>query len=305
MATKIYETIIIGAGIAGCTAAIYAARKKMKFAVIAEKFGGQFYESGEVLNYPGIIQTTGAEFSKVMEEQLKFNGVKVNAGVIVKRISKKGKNFLIKTNKKDYLTKTVIIATGSRPRELGVSGEQKFKQRGLTYCAICDGPLFSKKAVAIVGGGNSALEAVDFMLNVAKKIYLINIHNKFKAHQYLIDRVKKHKKVTIINKAKTTEVLGDKFVTGMKYEQNGKVKELKVNGVFVEIGRVSNTEFAKKLLKIDEHGHIIVDCQAATSVPGIFAAGDCSSIHEYQYVISAGTACVALLKAAKYLAGKK
>jgi len=303
--SSLYEVIIIGAGISGCTAAIYAARKEMKFALLTDKFGGQFIESGEVLNYPGIKQTTGADFSKLMEDQLAFNKVKLLTGIKVEKIVKKGKHFLVKTDKKNYLTRSVIITTGARPRELKVPEEEEFKQRGLTYCAICDGPLFKGKDVAVIGGGDSALEAVDFLLKIAKKIYIINITSEFKAHEYLQERVKKNKKVKIINNAKTTEILGDKFVTGLKYEQKGKLKELKVEGIFVEIGRVPNTDFVSGLLKLDEHKHIIIDSNTNTSVPGIFAAGDCSSVHEYQYVIAAGQGCTALLKAARYLAAKK
>ena len=240
-----------------------------------------------------------------MEEQLKFNKVKPVVGTIVKKIQKKGKNFLIKTNKKDYLTKTVILATGSKPRHLGVKGEGKFQKLGVTYCAICDGPLFKGKDVAVIGGGDSAMEAVDFLEKVAKKIHLLVRGDKLTGHEYLQERVIKSKKVKIIYNADTKEILGDKFVNALKYESKGKVKELKVGGIFVEIGRVSNTEFAKGLLELDDHGHIVVDCQTNSSVPGIFAAGDCSSVHEYQYVISGGTACIALLKAAKYLARKK
>ena len=302
MAENIYETIIVGAGIAGCTAAIYASRKKMNYLIIADKFGGQFMESGEVLNYPGIKETTGAEFSSKMEEQLKFNNVKVQTNTILKKIVKKKGNFLLKTSKGDYFTKTILLCTGSHPRKLNVTGEDKFQKMGVTYCAICDGPLFAKKDVAIIGGGDSALEAVDFMGKIANKIYLVLRGDKLTAHEYLQESVKKNPKVKIIYNANTTEIFGDKFVTGMKYEINQKVKELKVQGIFVEIGRVANTDFAKGLVEIDEHGHLVVNCSAETSVPGIFAAGDCSSVHEYQYVISAGTACIALLKAAKYLA---
>ncbi|PIZ51068.1 hypothetical protein COY27_04865 [Candidatus Woesearchaeota archaeon CG_4_10_14_0_2_um_filter_33_13] len=299
--SKVLDLIIIGAGIAGCTAAIYAARKKMNYAFISEMFGGQFNESGEVLNYPGIVETTGADFSKLMEEQLKFNDVKLQTGMVVNKIIKKGKNFLVQTDKKEYLTKTIIIATGSKPRRLTVPGEEKYQKMGLTYCAICDGPLFKGKDVAIVGGGNSALEAVDFLDKVARKIYLININDKFNAHEYLVERIKKEKKIIILNNAETIAIVGGKFVTGLKYEQKGKTKEITVSGVFVEIGRTANTDFVKGLVEIDEHGHIKVDCQTNSSVPGIFAVGDCSSVHEYQYIISAGTGCLALLKAAKYL----
>ncbi len=302
---KIYETVIIGAGIAGCTAAIYAARKRMHFTLIAKDFGGQFLESGEVLNYPGIKQTTGAEFARLMEEQLKFNGVKPELGVEISRIEKKKELFLIKTNKRDYLTKTIIITTGARAKELNVPGEKRLKKKGVTYCAICDGPLYKGKEVAVVGGGDSALEAADFLLNLAKKIYLVNLAGSFKAHEYLQERIKKHPKVTVLHNAETKEILGEKFVNGLKYTQDGKTKTLKVQGIFVEIGRVPNSEFVKGFLERDVHNHILINCNTETSVPGIFAAGDCSSVHEYQYVIAAGQACTALLKCARYLARQK
>ena len=302
---EIYETIIIGAGIAGCTAAIYAARKKMNFLLLTDTFGGQFLESGEVLNYPGIKETTGIEFSDLMEEQLKFNGVKPIIGIKVKKIEKSGNGFLLHTNKKEYFTKSVIITTGARARELGVPGEKKFRHKGVTYCAICDGPLFAGKEVAVIGGGDSALEAADFLMNIAKKIYIVNINKDFKAHEYLQERIKNHPKVEVINEAETKEIVGDKFVTGIKYKKKGKTEILPIEGVFVEIGRTPNTEFVKDLLELDEHAHITINCTTETSVLGIYSAGDCSSVHEYQYVIGAGQGCTALLKAARYLARLK
>lgn len=299
------DTVIIGAGIAGLTAAIYASRKRMDFVIISSKFGGQFMESGEVLNYPGIIKTTGAEFSSLMEKQMKFNNVEVKTET-VKKIEKIGDNFKVITDKNEYETKTVIAATGARPRELNVPGEKEYKNKGITYCAICDGPLFSGMDVAVVGAGDAALEAVDFLLKIAKKIYIVNIGEKMKAHEYLQERISNQPNVEIINNAKTTEIIGDgKNVTSLKYEQNGKEKELKVEGVFVEIGRVPNTDFVKDFLKLDEHKHIVIDCIGHTGIPGIFAAGDCASGHEYQYVIAGGQGCMALIKAARYLASKK
>ena len=299
------DTVIIGAGISGMTAAIYASRKRMDFVIITSKVGGQFMESGEVLNYPGIVETTGAKFASKMEEQLKFNNVEIKVETAVK-IEKVGDNFKVVTDKGEYETKTVIMATGARPRELEVPGEKKYKNKGITYCAICDGPLFSGKDVAVIGAGDAALEAVDFLLKIAKKIYVLNIGEKMAAHEYLQERIKGQKNVEVVNNAKTTEVLGDgKMVSGLKYSQKGAEKEIKVGGVFVEIGRVPNTDFAKNLVKIDEHGHILIDCTTHASVPGIFAAGDCASGHEYQYVIAAGQGCMALIKAARYLASKK
>lgn len=299
------DTVIIGAGIAGLTSAIYASRKNMKFEIIASKFGGQFMESGEVLNYPGIVKTTGSEFASKMEEQMEFNDVKVKEETCEK-IEKKEENFKVITDKNEYETKTVIIATGARPRKLGVPGEKEYKNKGVAYCSICDGPLFKGKKVAVIGAGNSALEGVDFLLEIAEKIYVINIGDKLTAHEYLQERIKGKDKVEIINNAETKEIVGDsKFVTGIKYKQGNEEKELEVQGVFVEIGRVPNTDFAKDFVDIDEHGHIKIDCTTRTSEKGVFAAGDCASGHEYQYVIAAGQGCMALIKSAKYLASKK
>lgn len=298
-----YETIIIGAGISGMTAAIYAARKKMDFLIISSDVGGQFLVSGEVSNYPGIKQTTGIEFLKKMEEQLKFNKIKVRVES-AKRIEKAGSNFKVVTNKNSYKTKTVIIATGSGTKELNVPGEKEFTHKGVTYCSICDGPLFAGRDVAIIGSGDSAFDAADFMKNIAKKIYLVT-KGKITAYEYLRERIENNKRVTIIRNADTREIRGGSTVTGILYEQNGKIKELKVNGVIIEIGRIPNTDFVKNFVKLDEHRHIIVDCWGQTSVKGIYSAGDCTSVHEYQYVTAAGEGCTALLKAARYLARKK
>lgn len=303
---RIYETIIVGGGIAGCTAAIYAARKKMDYLLLSETIGGQFLESKEILNYPGFNQIKGIDFAEIIQKQLEFNGVKVKEGTKVNKIEKKGKSFLLKTNTGKLAAKTVIIATGSHPRPLDVSGEEKYRKMGVTYCAICDGPLYKSKEVAIVGGGNSALEAVDFLINIAQKIYVVNVNPDFSnAHKYLLDKAVKNKKVKMIYNAKTTAIKGDRFVSGLEYEVKGKKHLLKVQGVFVEIGRIPATDFLKGFLKLDEHEHIQIDEQTNTSVPGIFAVGDCSSVHEYQYIIAAGQGCVALLKAAKYLARQK
>jgi len=297
---KKYELIIVGAGIAGITAAIYASRKRIKFLLFTEKKGGQFYESGEILNYPGIKKTTGIEFSRILEEQLKFNNIPITEEKVLE-IKKRKREFVVKTNIQEVLTKTIILATGSHPHRLNVPGEKEFQYKGVTYCAICDGPLYAGKEVVVIGGGNSALEAAESLIKIAKKVSIINNSNKFKAHEYLIENIKSNSNIKIINSAETLEILGEKNVTGIKYKSENKVKILNARGIFIEIGRVPNTSLVKKLLKLDNHQHIIINCDTSTSVPGIFAAGDCSSIHEYQYIIAAGQGCTALLKAAKYL----
>jgi thioredoxin-disulfide reductase len=300
----IYETIIIGAGIAGATAAIYASRKRMRFELISPDAGGQMMASGDILNYPGIVKTTGVEFSDAIEKQLQFNGVKLKKES-VRAVKKKGKNFIVTTDKGEYETKTLIIATGARSRKLNVPGEEKFARKGVAYCSICDGPLFSGKRVAVVGGGNAALEAADFMKEIASKIYVIVIGEKFIGHAYLMEKIKSNPKVETIFEAETLEITGDKLVKGLKYRRKGNIKDILVDGVIIEIGRVPNTDLFKDVVKTEPDGHIAIDCQMNTSVPGIFAAGDCASGHEYQYVIAAGQGCMALLKAARYIANQK
>jgi len=235
---------------------------------------------------------------------MKFNDVKVTSETI-KTVEKSDDNFNVITDKQEYLTKTVILTTGSQPRKLNVPGEKEYFNKGLTYCSICDGPLFSGKEVAIIGAGASALEAVDFMKEIATKIYVLVKGNKFTGHQYLIDRVSNNPKVEVLFNADTKEIVGDKFVNGVKYTQKGKENTLNVSGVIIEIGRIPNTKFISNLVELDEHKHIKIDCNGNTNTTGIFAAGDCASGHEYQYIISAGQGCMALLKAARYLAGKK
>jgi thioredoxin-disulfide reductase len=299
-----YDTIIIGGGIAGLTAAIYAARKRMKFAIISTDFGGNFMISGDIENYPGILKTTGYDFLTIMKKQMDFNNIKVIIDTVTK-IKKKDQNFLVIAGKKEHDSRSVIIATGSTPKKLGIPGEDTFAKKGVTYCSVCDGPLFAGMDVAVVGGGNSALQAADSLKDIASKIYLITNEDTFRAHEYLIERVKKNHKIEIFYNTEITEVVGDSFVKGITYKQKGKSGSQKVRGLIIEIGRIPDTGQFKGLVKFDSENHIHIDCQTRTSVPGIFAAGDCTSGHESQYVISAGQGAMALLKVAKYLATKK
>ena len=299
-----YDVIIIGAGIGGLTAGIYAARKNMKFEVLASEFGGQFNDSGEVLNYPGIIKTTGAEFLGIMKEQIKFNGFDVKIETVTK-VEEIDGGYKVISNKQEYETKTIIVASGARARKLDIKGEKEFFNKGLTYCAICDGPLFSGRDVAVIGSGSSALEAVDFLKDIANKIYLLVRKDYLKGHEYLQDRAKENEKVEIIFNAPTTEVLGDGFVSEVKYTKNGEERALNVDGIFVQIGRIPNTEFLEGLIDRNEHGYAMVDKFMKTSKSGIFAIGDCADVTDHQYAISAGQGCSALIEASRFIAGGK
>ncbi|MBU0667182.1 MAG: FAD-dependent oxidoreductase [Nanoarchaeota archaeon] len=304
----VYETIIIGAGIAGITAAIYAARKRMKFLVISNDFAGQLNVAGDIENYPGFKHTNFVEMINNLKEQARINNIPLSLGEELKSVEKQNNGtFKLTTNKADYFTETIILATGAKPRELNVPGEKELSSRGLTYCAVCDGPFFKDKTVAVIGGGNAALEAVEFVLRVAKKIYLLNINDQLTGHEVLIEKMIHQKNVEIINNAKTLKILGKQFVSGLEYEQFKKKKLLKVDGIFVEIGRVPNKfifESLKNIIDFDESGHIKTNKFMATSNTGIFAAGDCTNNKAKQLIIAAGEGCMALLNATKFLSNK-
>ncbi len=305
MTTSNYDLIIVGAGIAGLTSAIYASRKRMNYAILSSDFGGQFMVSGEVLNYPGIVKTNGAEFRSIMQEQATFNGIDVQTET-VSRIQKKDSLFhLTCESGTQYTAKAVIMATGGKARSLGVPGETEFEKKGVTYCAICDGPIFSDKPVAVVGGGNSALEAVDFLRSIASEIHVLVRSDQLKGYEYLKENITTYPNVTVHYNTSVKAIKGDVFVNGVEIQKDGETDNLSVDGVFIQIGRVPNTEAVQDLVKCDSSGHILIDCNTQTSVPGVFAAGDCAAGTEYQYVISAGQGCMALIKAAMFIANQK
>ncbi len=313
----IYETIIIGAGIAGISAAIYASRKRMEFLLISADFAGQMNYAGDIENYPGFNRISSSEFSKTLEQQVKHNHIDVNYER-VESISKEDYLFLVKTNKYEYKTETIVFTSGASARKLGIAREEEFAGKGISYCGICDAPLFKKKPVAIIGGGSAALEAADFLLRIASKIYIINITSELGGHEYLRERIVNQDKVELFNSSEVTEIIGHNNVTGIKFRtinkdkkgnknkkpEGAKETELKVEGIFIEIGRTPNTDIMKGLVDIDSHGHVIVDKQMAASCPGVFAAGDCADVHSYQFVIAAGQGVTALLNAAQFV-GKK
>jgi len=303
------ETIIIGAGISGLSAGLYAARKNMDYVVLGEEIGGQMYESSEILNYPGVIETTGSEFAKTFKKQIEKNDINVKKQAVTD-ITNNNDHWEITTEDNTYKSKTVIIATGSHPRKLDVPGEERLAKKGVTYCAICDGPVFAGQDVAIIGGGNSALEAVDFMADIASRIHLVNIEASLGGHEYLQERVKNMDKVNIIPEATTTKINGEQMVDGITYTQHGKTKKLSVSGVIVEIGRIPNTDLAKDVFNTDDHGHIKVDRWSRCHIDNkptdrAYAAGDCTDVQEYQYAISSGMAVTALLKSVRWLARQK
>jgi len=295
-----YDLIIIGTGPAGITAAVYAARKRMSLLAITKDIGGQAAISGDIENYTGYQFITGLELAAKFEEHMrKFNiALKENeAAIELKKIDDK---ILVKTSKGSYEAKTAIIASGKRSKELNVPGEKEFKNRGLTYCATCDGPLFSNKEVAVIGGGNSALDAALQLIKIARHVYIINITSNLGADAIMREKVEASKNVTILNSAQVTAVLGDKFVSGIKIKREGKEAQLAVQGIFVEIGLIPNSDFAKDVEK-NQSGEIKVNSRNETNIPGIFAAGDVTDVPEKQIIIAAGEGAKATLSAFRYL----
>jgi len=299
-----YDLIIIGAGPAGITAAIYAARRKVKFLIIGMDVGGQVNWSSDVDNYPGIRDSTGIELTKKFYDHLNDYNIKIKQEEIID-VNKKGKIILVKTHKNVYETKTVIIASGKKPKKLEIKGEEEFLGRGVSYCATCDAPFYENKTVAVIGGGNSALEASLHLSKYAKKIYLMDINDKLGGEAYLKNKVLDEKKIIYINNMKLKEILGDKIVKELVYEREG-VKKLKIDGIFIEIGLVSRSEFIK-IVKKNKWGEIMIfrstlsNEENLTSIPGIFAGGDVTDIPAKQIVVAAGEGCKAALAAFDYI----
>jgi len=300
---KIYDLIIIGAGPAGIAASIYAARKKFDFLVLAKDIGGQISWSGDIENYVGYQFITGIELTRKFQEHIDQYGVEVKENEEMTGIESTGGLIQVYTTKGTYKARTAIIGSGKRSMELGVPGEKEFRNRGLAYCATCDGPLFAGKDVVVVGGGNSAIEAALQLIKIAKKIYIVNNIPELGGDEIIREKVVASSNVTVMNNTIVKAVLGDKLVDAVSIEREGKEERLPVQGVFVEIGLIPNSEFKSDLAK-NEHGEIKVNCFNETNVPGIFAAGDVTDVPEKQIIIAAGEGAKAALSVFKFLAKK-
>ncbi len=291
-----YDLIIVGAGPAGLTAAIYAARKKINFLLLSEDIGGEPNKTSIVENYPGFALIEGPELVKKWENHLKSLDPEIKNEKVIK-IEDLKTSVKITTQHNLYEAKKVILSLGSVYRQLGVPGEKEFKGKGVSYCSTCDAPLFSGKDVAVAGGGNSALETVLDLEKYAKKIYLINNLDIFRCDRIFLDRIKKSPKIEILNKAEIIEIKGSNLIEKITITQDGQKKELEVQGVFVNIGYLPNTELVKDILRLNQSGEIEIDQNNKTSSNNIFAAGDCSSVKFKQIIISAGEGAKALLSA--------
>jgi len=298
-----YDVIIVGAGPAGLAASVYAARKRLKALLISENIGGQVSRTSGVENYLGYQFIEGAELISKFESQVAQYALDQRIGANVSRVT--GKNGGFQVSLQDGATydgRTVVFASGKRPRELGVPGEAELVGRGVSYCAICDGPLFAGRRVAVVGGGNSALEAALDMVRIAEHVDLI-ARTDLTGDAVLVDKLKQASNVTFYLGYRAERIVGAQLVEAMAIRNLESSEEvvLQVSGVFVEIGLIPNSEPLKGLLQLNESGEVPVNCSAETSVPGLFAAGDVSDVPEKQIIIAAGEGAKAMLQAHRYL----
>jgi thioredoxin reductase (NADPH) len=302
---KEYDCIIVGAGAAGLTAAIYAARRTLKTIVITKDLGGQASIAGVVENYPGIGKDTGMEIMERFKNQAEEFGAEI-VYKEVESIVKKDEQFLVKTAGQDFVCRVVILAFGLTPRDLNVPGEAEFKNKGVSYCSTCDGPLFKDKTVVVVGGGNSALDSAELLSKIAQKVYLIHRGDEFRGEMIILDKLRASNNVSILMNTEITEITGDQIVKEIEIlnNQSEKKERLICDGVFVEVGYIAKTDIVKDLVERNERNQIIIGTNCETSCRGVFAAGDVTDITYKQIVISAGEGAKAALQAYKYLQQK-
>lgn len=302
-----YELAIIGGGPAGVAAGIYAARKKIKTVFITDFFGGQSLVSEDVRNWIGEISIPGEKLAKNMEAHLRAQeDIDIKTGVLVNTITKAptqgrdeaGANFLLALADGETIEAKYLLTTvGSKRRKLNIPGDDKFEGKGVVYCSTCDAPLFKGKTVAVVGGGNAGLESAIDLIHYATKIYLLVRSSALKGDQISQDKVTKSEKIEILYNSEPKEILGDAFVSGMKYldKTANETKELKLDGVFVEIGSIPNSNLVEKFVKLNERGEVIADPKTQKAGENIWAAGDVTDVLYKQNNISMGDAIKAVL----------
>ncbi|MFM7088202.1 MAG: NAD(P)/FAD-dependent oxidoreductase [Candidatus Paceibacterota bacterium] len=296
-----YDLIIIGGGPAGTAAAVYAARKKLKTLLIIAEWGGQSIVSEKIYNWIGTPEIAGNDLAKSLKDHVMANvgeDLSVAEGEKVTSVTEAGKEFTVITeNGKTYNTKTILVASGSGRRKLEALGADRLEHKGLTYCASCDGPLFSGQDVVVVGGGNAAFESAAQLLAYCNSVTLLHRSDRFRADPITVEKLSQNPKLKIMKNIDVLEVMGEKFVAGVKIKDktNNQESELKVSGIFVEIGQIPNTSYIKDLVQLDEMGRIKIDpWTGRTDIEGVWAAGDCTNVLYHQNNIAAGDAVRAL-----------
>ena len=298
-----FDVLVIGGGPAGASAAIYAARKGIRTGIVAERFGGQILDTAAIENFISVKHTEGPKLAASLEEHVKEYNVDVMNLQRAKRLEKKDLIEIELENGAILKSKTVILSTGARWRNVGVPGEAEFKNKGVAYCPHCDGPLFEGKDVAVIGGGNSGIEAAIDLAGIVNHVTVLEFMPELKADSVLQDRLYSLPNVTVLKNVQTKEITGTDSVNGITYidRETGAEHHVELSGVFVQIGLVPNTDWLGDTVERNKFGEIVIDNRGATSVPGVFAAGDCTTNPYKQIIISMGSGATASLGAFDYL----
>lgn len=300
-----YDILIIGAGPAGMTAAIYGQRGGKKTIVFDKlSYGGQVINTAEVANYPGMPNMTGLDFADKTYNQMKDLGAEMSYEEISEiRDAGKPIKTVVTSSGKEYECKTIIIATGSSPRPLGVENEDRFKGAGISYCATCDGAFFKNKTVAVCGGGNTALEDAEVLSDIAEKVYLVHRRDEFRADATNVKRVKAKKNVEMVLDSVVTAINGERFIQGIEVEnkKTSEKRELKIDGLFVAIGQMPENEIFKDIVKLNKAGYIEAGEDCVTGTDGIFVAGDCRAKKVRQITTAVSDGAIAALAAIEHI----
>ncbi|MGG0666680.1 alkyl hydroperoxide reductase subunit F [Viridibacillus arvi] len=298
-----FDVLVVGGGPAGASAAIYAARKGIRTGIVAERFGGQIMDTLSIENFISVKSTEGPKLAANLEEHVKEYDIDVMNLQRAKRLEKKDLIEIELENGAVLKSKTVILSTGARWRNVGVPGEAEFKNKGVAYCPHCDGPLFAGKDVAVIGGGNSGVEAAIDLAGIVKHVTVLEFNPELKADSVLQDRLHSLPNVTVLKNVQTQEITGTDKVNGVTYVERdtGEAKHIELAGIFVQIGLVPNTDWLSDTVERTKFGEIIVDNHGATNIPGVFAAGDCTNSPYKQIIISMGSGATASLGAFDYL----
>ena len=302
-----YEVLIVGGGPAGAAAAVYAARKGIRVGVAAERFGGQTNDTMAIENYISVLETDGPKFAAALEAQVRHYGVDIMNLQRADKLTAAGADGLVHVQMENGATlkaKTVILSTGARWRNVNVPGEAEYKNKGVAYCPHCDGPLFKGKRTAVIGGGNSGIEAAIDLAGLVEHVTVVEFADQLKADAVLVNKLHSLPNVTVHTNAQTTAITGDgSKVNGLNYKDRatGTEHHIELAGVFVQIGLVPNTEFLKGTVELSPFGEIMVDAKGHTNLPGVFAAGDCTTVPFKQIVIAAGDGAKAALSAFDHL----
>jgi alkyl hydroperoxide reductase subunit F len=300
----LYDVAIVGAGPGGLTAAVYAARKQLDVIMITMDIGGQTNLTADIANYMGFEYISGAELARKFHEQVQQFPMTIRLGALVKSVTPTEGRFRLVTTDEEVLdARTVIISTGKHSRKLGAPGEKELVGRGVSYCATCDGPFFKGLPVLVAGGGNSGVEAALALSKVASHVTVVELSDHWRADAILMEQAQRAPNLEWLLHHRVVEIRGKEKVEGVLVESldSGEQRELAVEGVFIEIGLIPNTEWLGDLLKLNEWKEIQVNCNTQTSVPGIFAAGDVASTPHKQIIVAAGDGAKAALSAYDYL----